>query len=71
MLPDGPGDAFVLWFGCVADQPVRPEIGDFDLKLVFPGFEPAGNVHAPRRTPDDAEVLSINDRQAPGDRSGQ
>jgi len=44
----------------VADEPVAPDVGDFDFKLVAGGLQQAGrNIHAPRRSPHDAEVAAV------------
>src|SRR5512140_1618905 len=43
----------------VADEPIRPEIGDPDLQAVRFGFDRLGNIDAPGIAPDDAEVAAV------------
>ena len=43
----------------VADQSVRPTIGDFNFELVFTSLERIADLDTPRGTPDDAEVFAV------------
>ena len=55
----GPRHALGLRQELVADDAVGPEIGDADGQFVFSGPGRAGQVHAPGRLPQDAEVLAV------------
>jgi len=43
----------------VADEPVRPEVGDADLQAVAFGFDRGRDVDAPGIAPDDAQVAAV------------
>src|SRR5438045_285513 len=43
----------------VADQPIRPEIGNLDFELVLSGPDLARDLHAKRRLPERPEILSV------------
>ena len=57
----GPGYALVSGQELVANDPVGPEVGDADDEHVPAGAGRAGQIHAPGRLPQDAEVLTVED----------
>jgi hypothetical protein len=48
----------------VANQPVRPDVRDLDFQLVSLRFHGAGDVHPPRRRPDDTKIFAVPVRDA-------
>jgi hypothetical protein len=55
----GPGKPLGFWFGSITDQPVEPQVGDLDLKVVVSCLQGVRDIDSPWSTPYNTEILTI------------